>query len=144
MTVQRILSAMPKVNMHIAPDATIAEVLQSPEFEANGVLVVSSDGGRVEGIITERDVVCGLKRIGPDLLSMPAQDLMTEKVLTCAPEDRAAGIMALMVFRHVLHLPVVTNGKLVGIVSVHDLLHLRLKEVRSDAEAMQNYITGTV
>lgn len=52
--------------------------------------------------------------------------------------------MALMVSRHVRHLPVVTAGKLVGMVSVHDLLHLRLEEVRSVAEAMQKYITGSM
>ena len=60
-----------------------------------------------------------------------------------APDDRAAGIMALMVSRHVRHLPVVTDGKLVGMVSIHDLLQLRLEEVRSEAEAMQKYITGS-
>ena len=145
MTVQRILNAQPKrTTTPIAPDAAIARVLQSPEFEDTGALVVSSDGTRVEGIISERDIVLGLRRMGPDLLNKPVRDLMTAKVLTCAPDDRAAGIMALMVSRHVRQLPVVADGKLVGMVSVHDVLHLRLEEVRSEAEAMQRYITGSV
>ncbi len=145
MTVQRILNAQPKrTTTTIASTASIAQVLQSPEFEDAGALVVSDDGTRVEGIISERDIVLGLRRIGPELLSKPVRDLMTSKVLTCAPDDRAAGIMALMVSQHVRQLPVVADGKLVGMVSVHDLLHLRLEEVRSEAEAMQRYITGSV
>ncbi len=145
MTVQRILDAQPKgTTRHIAPDAAIAQLLQFPELEDTGALVVSSDGRMVEGIISERDIVRGLKRIGPELMSKPVRDLMTAKVLTCTPDDRAASIMALMVSRHVRHLPVVTGGKLVGMVSIHDLLHLRLEEVRSEAEAMQKYITGSI
>jgi len=144
-TVQRIIDTQPKrTTTPIAPGASISEVLQSPEFEDTGALVVSSDGKKVEGIISERDIVRALRTIGPALLSKPVRELMTAKVLTCAPEDRAAGIMALMVSRHVRHLPVVTAGKLVGMVSIHDLLHLRLEEVRSEAEAMQKYITGSM
>ncbi|MFM9883687.1 MAG: CBS domain-containing protein [Burkholderiales bacterium] len=145
MTVQRILNAQPKrTATSIAPDATIAQVLQSPEFADTGALVVSSDGRIVEGIISERDIVRALRRMGPDLLSRPVRDLMAAKVLTCTPDDRAVGIVALMVSRHVRHLPVVTDGKLLGLVSVDDLLYLRLEEIRSEAEAMQKYITGSM
>ena len=106
------------------------------------VSVKSSDGSTLEGIISERDIVRGLQSIGPHLLNKPVRDLMTAKVLTCTPEDRAAGIMAIMVSRHVRHLPVLKEDKLVGMVSIHDLLQLRLDEVQSEAEAMRNYITG--
>lgn len=93
MTIQRILNAEPKrTTAHIAPDATIAQLLQFPEFEGAGALVVSSDGSTVEGVISERDMVRGLRRIGPDLLRKPVRDLMTAEVFTCAPDDRAAGI----------------------------------------------------
>ena len=116
MTVQRILNAQPKrTTAHIAPDATITRLLQFPEFEETGALVVSSDGSTVEGIISERDIVRGLRTIGPALLSKPVRDLMTAKVFTCAPDDRAAGVMALMVSRHVRQWPVVTDGKHVSV-----------------------------
>ena len=147
MTVQRSLNAQPKrITTHIAPDAVIAQVLQSPEFSDTGALVVSSDGRMLEGIISERDIVrgLGLRGMGPDLLNKPVRDLMTAKVLTCRPDDRAVGIVALMVSKHVRHLPVVADGKLVGMVSVHDLLRLCLEEILSEAEAMRNYITGSV
>ena len=143
MTVRRILDLQSKrTAAYIAPDAAIAQVLQSPEFEDTGAMVVSSDGTTVEGILTDRDIVRGLGRIGPGLLSNLVRDLMTVKVLVCAPDDRAAGVMALMVSRHVRHLPVVTDGKLVGMVTVHDVLHLRLEEALSEAEAMRKYIAG--
>lgn len=144
MIVQRILNTQhDRAITHIAPDAMIVQVLQSPQFETDGTLVVSGDGKTVEDIISERDIARGLRRIGPDLLNMPVRDLMTAKVLTCTPEDRPAGIMALMVSRHVRYLPVVNDGDLVGMVSIHDLLQLRLDEVQSDAEAMRNFITGS-
>ena len=81
--------------------------------------------------------------MGTDLLSKRVRDLMTAKVITCVSDDRAAGIMALMVSRHVRHLPIVKDGKLVGMVSIRDLLQLRLDEVQSEAEAMRNYIAGS-
>ena len=143
MTVQRILNTQPRSSTScVPPDATIAQILQSPGFEATGALVVSSDGRTIEGIVSERDIVRGLARMGPALLSKQVRDLMTTNVLTCVPTDRVAGIMALMVSRHVRHLPVVTDGKLVGMVTVHDVLHLRLEEALSEAEAMRKYIAG--
>ena len=144
MTVQHILNLQHnRPATCIAPDAAIADVLQLPEFEDTGVLVVSSDGRIVEGIISERDIVCALRSTGPELLRKPVRDLMTVKVVTCTPDDRAVGIMALMVSRHVRHVPVVTDGNLVGMVSMHDLLQLRLEEVQSEADAMRGYISGT-
>lgn len=144
MTVQRILDSQHESTAaHIAPDAVISDVLNSLAFKDVGALVVSSDGSKVEGIISERDIVRGLRTLGPDLLSKRVRDLMTADVITCIPEDRAAGIMALMVSRHVRHLPIVKDGKFVGMVSIRDLLQLRLNEVQSEAEAMRSYIGGS-
>ena len=140
MTVQRILEAKGKGAAHIAPDATIAEFLQSLEFQNADALVVSNDGSAVDGIISEHDVVRGLKKFGSDLLSKPVRELMTAKVITCAPGDRVESIAAVMVSKHVRHLPVVTDNKLVGIVSIRDLLRLHLQAVQSDADAMRGYI----
>ena len=144
MTVQRILNSQQNITAaYIAPDAVITDVLHSLAFKDVGALVVSSDGSRVEGIISERDIVRSLRTLGPDLLSKRVRDLMTADVITCVPEDRAAGIMALMVSKHVRHLPIVKDGNLVGMVSIRDLLKLRLDEVQSEAEAMRSYIAGS-
>ena len=145
MTVQRILNAQNGGRaISIAPDAGLDEVLDQLAAENVGALVISSDGRKVEGIVSERDIVRALQKDGPDLLRKKVRDLMTEDVITCVAEDRAAGIMALMVSKHMRHIPVVKDGELVSMVSIRDLLQLRLDEVRSEADAMRSYITGSV
>ena len=145
MTVQRILdSQQGNEPAHISPDAEIAEALNSLAFENVGALIVSSDGIKVDGIISERDIVRGLQSVGPDLLKKRVRELMTKDVVTCVPEDRAAGIMAVMVSRHLRHVPVLKDDRFVSMVSIRDLLQLRLDEVRSEADAMRNYIAGGI
>ena len=145
MTVQRILDSQDGVEpAHISPAAEIAEVLNSLAFKDVGALIVSSDGIKVDGIISERDIVRGLQSEGPDLLKKRVRDLMTEDVVTCVPEDRAAGIMAVMVSRHLRHVPVLREGRFISMVSIRDLLQLRLDEVRSEADAMRSYIAGGI
>jgi CBS domain-containing protein len=145
LTVQRILDSQDGVEpAHISPDAEIAEVLNSLAFKDVGALIVSSDGIKVDGIISERDIVRGLQSEGPDLLKKRVRDLMTEDVVTCVPEDRAAGIMAVMVSRHLRHVPVLREGRFISMVSIRDLLQLRLDEVRSEADAMRSYIAGGI
>ena len=144
MTVQRILNAQDGgVAVSIAPDAGLDETLDRLAAENVGALVVSSDGRKVEGIVSERDIVRALQKDGPDLLRKQVRDVMTEDVITCVAEDRAAGIMALLVSKHMRHIPVVKDGELVSMVSIRDLLQLRLDEVRSEADAMRSYITGS-
>lgn len=143
MTVQRILNAQEGfVAKHISPDAEISEVLDLLASENVGALIVSSDGITVEGIISERDIVRRLQSKGPDILKRRVRHLMTKDVVTCVPEDRAAGIMAVMVSQHLRHIPVVKEGKFISMVSIRDLLQLRLDEVRSEADAMRSYILG--
>ena len=142
MTVQRILNSQGGGSAaSIVPDAGINDLLAS---ENVGALVVSSDGKSVEGIISERDIVRALRSVGSDLLGKRVRDVMTEDVVTCVAEDRAAGIMAVMVSKHLRHIPVVRSGELVSMVSIRDLLQLRLEEVKSEADAMRGYITGVV
>jgi CBS domain-containing protein len=140
MTAQRILDTKGKGAAHIAPDATIADFLNSLKSQNADALVVSDDGTSVDGIISEHDVVRGLRVFGSDVLQKPVRDLMTAKVITCTPSDRVEAIVAIMVSKHVRHLPVVANNKLVGIVSIRDLLRLHLETVSAEAEAMRGYI----
>ena len=145
MTVQRILNSQGGGSAaSIVPDAGINEALDLLASENVGALVVSSDGKSVEGIISERDIVRALRSVGSGLLGKRVRDVMTEDVVTCVAEDRAAGIMAVMVSKHLRHIPVVRSGELVSMVSIRDLLQLRLEEVKSEADAMRGYITGVV
>ena len=146
MTVQRILNSQQDSGppAWIAPDADIRAALDTLAERNVGALVVSSDGRSVQGIISERDIVRAMREMGGELFDKRVRDIMTEDVVTCVAEDRAAGIMAVMVSKHLRHIPVVKDGGLVSMVSIRDLLQLRLDEVRSEAEAMRSYITGVV
>ena len=144
MTVQRLLDTQKSVERtFVSPDTSIREVLGVLASKNVGAVVVSADGETVQGIISERDIVRGLHSMGAELLGKPAREVMTEKVVTCVITDRAAGIMAVMVAKHLRHVPVIDDGgSLVSMLSIRDLLQLRLLEVQSEADAMRSYIAG--
>jgi CBS domain-containing protein len=142
MTVERILKAKGSHTPTVVPDARIADVITALEAEDVGALVVSADGQRIDGIISERDVVRGLQRFGPEVLNHSVCDLMSSDVVTCMADDRIAGVMAVMDDRKIRHLPVVDDGKLAGVVSIRDIIKHRLDEVQAEADAMRSYIAG--
>ena len=124
----------------VAPDAKIKDVIAGLEAEDVGALVVSADGQQIEGIISERDVVRGLQSFGASVLDHTVRDLMSSDVVTCTPNDRVSGVMALMNERNIRHVPIVNDGDLAGIVSIRDIIALRLNEAELDAAAMREYI----
>jgi CBS domain-containing protein len=140
MTVQRILYSKGTAVPTISPDATIVDVIARLEAEDSGALVVSSDGKAIEGIISERDVVRGLRQFGTNAMAKKVTELMTKKVLTCNANDRVAGVMAMMDAQKIRHVPVVQDGNLAGMVSMRDIIKLRLDEVQAEADAMRTYI----
>lgn len=144
MTVQRLLDTQKSVERtFVSPDTSIREVLGVLASKNVGAVVVTDDGETVQGIISERDIVRSLHSVGAELLGKPAREVMTEKVVTCAVTDRAAGIMAVMVAKHLRHVPVIDEGgRLISMLSIRDLLQLRLLEVQSEADAMRSYIAG--
>jgi CBS domain-containing protein len=105
-----------------------------------GALVVSSDGRRVEGIVSERDVARGLHERGAGLLADPVSSLMTAQVHTC-PSDANVHTLALTMTEHrVRHVPVVDDGVLVGIVSIGDVVKARLDELEEEHRQLVDYI----
>jgi CBS domain-containing protein len=144
MTVQRLLDTQKGVERtSVSPDTSIREVLGVLASKNVGAVVVSADGGTVQGIISERDIMRGLHSMGAELLGKPAREVMTQNVVTCVVTDRAVGIMAVMVAKHLRHVPVVDDGgRFISMLSIRDLLQLRLLEVQSEADAMRSYIVG--
>lgn len=124
----------------VAPDVRVVDVIAALEAEGAGALVVSTDGLTIEGIISERDVVRGLQSHGASVLDQSVRDLMSLDVVTCTSSDRISGVMALMIDRNIRHVPILSDGKLAGIVSIRDIIALRLSEVELDAAAMRSYI----
>lgn len=140
MTISRILKSKGTHAAFVSPDAKIADVIAELESEDVGALVISADGQSIDGIISERDIVRGLQEFGHSVLDHEVCDLMTKDVFTCTSSDFIAGIMAAMHDRGIRHVPVVDNGELAGIVSIRDIVKLRLDEVLAEAEAMRAYI----
>jgi CBS domain-containing protein len=106
-----------------------------------GALVVL-DGEEVAGIVSERDVVRRLAR-GPSIEGLTVGDVMTSPVHTCEPTARVHDLMATMTDRRIRHLPVVEGGRLVGIVSIGDVVKWRIDELRTQTEQLENYVTGS-
>ena len=98
-------------------------------------------GGGIVGIVSERDVVRKLHEHGPGLLSRPVADVMSAVVVTCGPEDRIDDLAALMTDNRVRHVPVLVDGRLVGIVSIGDVVKHRMEEMAAQHQQLQAYIT---
>jgi CBS domain-containing protein len=126
----------------IRSDATIADAVAILRRDGIGALVVSDDGGQVDGILSERDVVAALADDGAALLSRPIAEVMTRTVLTCEPQDTVAELMAEMTNRRIRHFPVVENGRLCGIISIGDVVKSRLDEIEFEADSMRSFIAG--
>ena len=122
------------------PEATIADIAAKLKQEKIGALVVSDDGVKVLGIISERDIVRGLADHGLDLLEKRADDLMTSEVLTCTPNDTTGDLMAVMTKQRIRHIPVTEDGKLCGIISIGDVVKDRLDEIEREANALRDYV----
>ena len=106
-----------------------------------GALVVSSDGRRIDGILSERDVARGLHARGAGLLAEPVSSVMTAQVHTCSPNMSVHDLARTMTDHRVRHVPVVEDGALVGIVSIGDVVKHHVAEVEMEATAMRDYIT---
>ena len=141
MDVESILKVKGEKVHTTPPGATISAILKILKSERIGALVVSEDGLSVNGIISERDIVHGLAEYGTSLLDKPVSDLMTQKVLTCRPDDLVSGLMGEMTEKRVRHLPVTRDGQLCGLVSIGDVVKNRVEEVEREANALREYIT---
>ncbi|MFQ5773126.1 MAG: CBS domain-containing protein [Kiloniellaceae bacterium] len=142
MKVQAMLAHKGDYVVTTRPDATIDTAIHMLKLEGIGALVVSDDGVRVQGIISERDVVRGLVAHGADLLQMRVAELMTTAVKTCTTEENIKDVMAEMTRSRVRHLPVVEGGKLCGMISIGDVVKNRLEELETETNVLRDYIVG--
>jgi len=124
------------------PDATVSTIIRILKLEGIGAIVISRDGTAVDGILSERDVVRGLVSHGAALLDMPAADIMTQQVRTCGPNANVKDVMSEMTRSRIRHLPVVEKGRLVGIVSIGDVVKNRLEDLETETNVLRDYIVG--
>ena len=142
MLIGQILAAKGGEVATTRPDATIGEVARLLKDKHIGAVVVNDAAGRLCGIISERDIARGVAEHGADLPGIKVAQLMTADVVTCAPEDGVEKLMQTMTARRVRHLPVVKDGRMVGIISIGDVVKHRLEELETETHMLHDYIAG--
>ena len=105
-----------------------------------GALVVSADGQRIDGILSERDIALGLHERGAGLLGDPVSAVMTAEVHTCAPTVGVQDLARMMTDRRIRHVPIVEDDALIGIVSIGDVVKARLDELEDERRQLVDYI----
>ena len=125
----------------IGPDAGVRELVARLAEHNVGALIVSSDGTTVDGIVSERDVVRHLHHDGT-VINNTVAAIMTAAVETCDEETPLDDLMKVMTERRVRHVPVVNGGRLVGIISIGDVVKSRIQELEKDRNELMEYITA--
>jgi len=150
MTIKYVLQAKGSDVATIAPDATLTELVDALAEHRIGAMVVSADGSTIEGIVSERDVVRALRSD-----ALPAQresrliqldkvtvrQIMTSEVRTCEPTTSIDEVMSVMTSGRIRHVPVVSDGALVGIVSIGDIVKARISHLEWERSALVDYVT---
>lgn len=123
----------------IDQNVPVSELLRALAEHNVGAIVVVGAGG-VAGIVSERDVVRRLHERGADLLSSPVSEIMTTDVFTCSPSDTVDSLTVVMTERRFRHVPVISDGQLVGIVSIGDVVKSRIGQLEQSQDQLQAYI----
>jgi CBS domain-containing protein len=140
MTVKTILSAKGGSVVTIEPNTNLAVAAKRLAERRIGALVVTGADQRIVGIVSERDIVKELAERGATALDLPLTDVMTRKVMTCGSSDTISSVMERMTRGKFRHLPVVEQGRLVGIVSIGDVVKHRLEQMEREQSALRDYI----
>jgi CBS domain-containing protein len=140
MTVRSILDAKGHHVESIQPGAKLSDAVKLLGEKKIGAVLVLNMGGRIEGILSERDIVRVLSERGAGVLDEPVSAVMTRKVVSCRSADTVAAIMEMMTIGKFRHLPVVEDGKLVGLISIGDIVKQRVQDYESEQEALRDYI----
>ena len=140
MIVNHILSLKGRDVATIEPSRSLSEAAQVLAERRIGALLIVDGQRPVSGIISERDIVRAVASLGAKALDEPVSRFMTQKVMTCTGETSITDVMELMTQQKFRHVPIVEGGRLVGIVSIGDVVKERLGEVEAEAEAIKEYI----
>jgi CBS domain-containing protein len=141
MTVAVILKHKGSQVESLRPGATLQQAVSLLSTKRIGAAVVLGTQGEVSGVVSERDIVNALAQHGASAMSMPIDKFMTREVVTCTMTDTADGLMEMMTRGRFRHVPVVEGGRLVGIVSIGDVVKRRIEDSDLERHAMREYIT---
>jgi CBS domain-containing protein len=140
MTVSILLAGKGREVVTIEPGASLAEAVRLLAEKRIGAALILGADRRIAGIISERDIVRALAEGGAAALHEPVSQTMTRKVETCNESDTVSSIMERMTAGKFRHMPVVDQGRLVGVVSIGDIVKHRLQEMERESVAMRDYI----
>jgi len=142
MSVAQILKSKGREIISLQPERSIAEAAKlMAERRIGAVMIIGADGSTV-GILSERDVVRALAQSGAEALEHTLSRHMTAKLTTCREADSIQDIMEMMTIGKFRHVPVVESGKLIGLISIGDVVKHRLAEIEAEAQALREYITA--
>ena len=143
MLVQQILNSKSDQSVvSVRPDSDVAEATRLLSDKRIGTVVVSSDGVSLDGILSERDIVRELGKRGTGCLGEPVSGMMTKKLITCSPTDSADVVLGMMTKGRFRHLPVMDDGKMIGLISIGDVVKARLAELSMEKDALEGMIMG--
>lgn len=140
MTVANILGSKGRNVVTIQSSASLLDAAKSLSSHKIGAIIVSDDGVAVDGIFSERDIVNAIGKNGGEVLLQSVGSFMTKNVITCQDDETITSLMEKMTKGRFRHLPVVNAGKLDGVISIGDVVKMRIAEAQSEADAMRDYI----
>jgi CBS domain-containing protein len=144
MTVAAMLKAKGHEVIHAPPTATVAAVVDILARRHIGALLVLDQAEHVLGIVSERDIIRTLGAHGASALDMPVTDIMTTTLQTATPQTTSAEALAMMTAGRFRHLPVLDRGALVGLISIGDVVKLRLNQQEHEVDSLKAYVAGSV
>ncbi|MCP4314822.1 MAG: CBS domain-containing protein [Hyphomicrobiales bacterium] len=142
MTVKAILDQKGRDVVTVGPDITVADAGKQLSTHKIGAIVVVDQSDRICGILSERDIVRALAENGPAILDNKVSTVMTSKVKVCEESFSVNQLMEMMTEGRFRHLPVETDGKIGGIVSIGDVVRMRIEQVEREAEEIKAYIAS--
>jgi CBS domain-containing protein len=142
MRVRDVLTHKGTTVVTVRPDATCRDLLSVLAQYNIGAVVVSSDGRAVNGIVSERDIVRSLHTLGAEVLDGPVSEIATLQVETCGPEDPLDELRETMTLRRIRHIPVVADSRLIGIVSIGDVVKSTISQLESERQHLIDYLQG--
>jgi CBS domain-containing protein len=142
MTVKQILDQKGRDVVTVSPTMGTEEAVRFLADNKIGAVIVTDAGGKIAGILSERDIVRAVASKGAASLTAPISSIMTSKVTTCGEDHTINQVMELMTNGRFRHLPVEKDGKLVGVISIGDVVRRRIEDVEREAEDIKAYIAG--
>jgi CBS domain-containing protein len=142
MSVQNILRGKGGAVFTISADASLSDALGELAERNVGALVVHTDANPAAGILSERDIVRRLAREGESALAVSVRNCMTPGPRTCTPETSVEEVMSIMTDMRIRHMPVMENRRLVGVISIGDVVKSRIEHAEREAAELRDYIAS--